>query len=225
MYAVLKRVFVGRPIATSEEHHTRLPKKVALPVFASDAISSTAYATQEILIVLIPAVGLAATDYLVPLALVVCVLLAIVITSYRQTIMAYPGGGGTYIVSRENLGPRIRRSFAGASILVDYVLTVAVSVSAGVAAITSAFPDLAAVPRGPLPRLRGPDDDGQPAGPQGVGHPVRSPRPTSTSSVLFVMIAFGLYRSLHRRSRLRSPPDVAHRRDHRTGRHSPASAS
>ena len=142
MYAALKRVVLGSPIATSEEHHTRLSKKVALPVFASDAISSTAYATQEILIVLIPAVGLAATNYLVPLAVVVCVLLAIVITSYRQTIMAYPNGGGTYIVSRENLGKQTAL-VAGASILVDYVLTVAVSVSAGVAAITSAFPGLA----------------------------------------------------------------------------------
>jgi amino acid transporter len=141
MYSALKRVVPGSPIATSEEHHTHLPKKVALPVFASDAISSTAYATQEILIVLIPAVGLAATNYLVPLAGVVCVLLAIVITSYRQTIMAYPNGGGTYIVSRENLGKQTAL-VAGASILVDYVLTVAVSVSAGVAAITSAFPGL-----------------------------------------------------------------------------------
>ena len=76
MFGTLKRVFVGAPIASSEEHHTRLPKSVALPVFASDAISSTAYATQEILIVLIPAVGFAAIDYLVPLAIVVCVLLA-----------------------------------------------------------------------------------------------------------------------------------------------------
>ncbi len=142
MYSALKRLVLGTPIATSEEHNTRLPKTVALPVFASDAISSTAYATQEILIVLIPAVGLAAIGYLIPLAVVVCVLLAIVITSYRQTVMAYPGGGGTYIVSRENLGPQVAL-VAGASILTDYVLTVAVSVSAGVAAITSAFPSLA----------------------------------------------------------------------------------
>src|SRR5215467_9130963 len=129
MYGAVKRLLLGTPIATSAEHQTRLPKSVALPVFASDAISSTAYATQEILIVLIPAVGLAAIDYLVPLGVVVCILLAIVITSYRQTVMAYPNGGGTYIVSRENLGPRIAL-VAGASILVDYVLTVAVSVSA-----------------------------------------------------------------------------------------------
>lgn len=138
VFAALKRLVVGTPIATSEEHAHRLPKKVALPVFASDAISSTAYATQEILIILIPAAGLAAYSRLVPLSIVVCVLLVIVITSYRQTVHAYPGGGGTYIVSRENLGTNTSL-VAGASILVDYVLTVAVSVSAGVAAIIAAF--------------------------------------------------------------------------------------
>ena len=206
MYSVLKRVFVGSPIATSEEHHTRLPKKVALPVFASDAISSTAYATQEILIVLIPAVGLAATDYLVPLALVVCVLLALVITSYRQTVMAYPGGGGTYIVSRENLGPRIAL-FAGASILVDYVLTVAVSVSAGVAAITSAFPDMAQYRVGlclgfvalmTMANLRGLKESGI----------LFAPPTYIYVAVLFVMIAFGLYR-YYTGHLAPLPPDVA----------------
>src|SRR5262245_10882179 len=142
VFSVLKRVVVGAPIASSEEGHTRLPKSIALPVFASDAISSTAYATQEILIILVPAAGLAAYSRLVPLSLVVCVLLVVVITSYRQTIRAYPGGGGTYIVSRENLGTN-PSLVAGASILVDYVLTVAVSVSAGVAAIIAAFDGLA----------------------------------------------------------------------------------
>jgi amino acid transporter len=141
MLATLKRLVVGKPIASTEEHQTRLPKRIALPVFASDAISSTAYATQEILIILVPAAALSAYHRLVPLSLVVCLLLLVVITSYRQTIRAYPGGGGTYIVSRENLGT-LPSLFAGASILVDYVLTVAVSVSAGVAAIIAAFPDL-----------------------------------------------------------------------------------
>ncbi|MGE0881639.1 MAG: APC family permease [Acidimicrobiia bacterium] len=141
MYAELKRFFLGSPIASSEEHHQRLSKVVALPVFASDAISSTAYATQEILIVLVPAIGMSALDYITPLAVVVCLLLAVVITSYRQTIKAYPQGGGTYIVSRDNLG-QMPSLVAGASILTDYVLTVAVSVSAGVAAITSAFPGM-----------------------------------------------------------------------------------
>lgn len=139
MLPVLKRVLVGKPLATSEQDHQLIPKSVALPVFSSDAISSTAYATEEILFVTAVAgtsslqVGL---DRLVPIAGAVAVLLAIVVTSYRRTIYAYPGGGGSYIVSRENLGvyPSL---VAGASILVDYILTVAVSISAGVAAIVS----------------------------------------------------------------------------------------
>ena len=104
MYSTLKRIFIGPPIASSEEHHHRLPKVVALAVFASDAISSTAYATEEILIVLVPLGGLAAFEDLVPIAFVVVGLLAIVVASYRQTIHAYPTGGGSYVVSRENLG-------------------------------------------------------------------------------------------------------------------------
>ena len=120
--SALKRFFIGKPIASSEDAHHRLSKKIALPVFASDAISSTAYATEEILIVFL--------------------LLAIVVSSYRQTIYAYPKGGGSYVVSRENLG-RSPSLVAGASMLVDYILTVAVSVSAGVAAIVSAFQNLA----------------------------------------------------------------------------------
>jgi len=139
--SLLKRLVVGEPIATSEEHHQRLGRPTALAVFASDAISSTAYATEEILLVLVPAAGLAALSDLMPLSMIVMVLLAIVITSYRQTIYAYPTGGGSYVVSRENLGEN-PSLVAGASLLVDYVLTVAVSVSAGVAAITSAFPSL-----------------------------------------------------------------------------------
>ncbi|MGH9187487.1 MAG: APC family permease [Acidimicrobiales bacterium] len=141
MFQLLKRVLIGRPIPTSEEHHQRLRKLVGLPVFASDAISSTAYATEEILIVLVPVAGAAAFGYLAPMALLVVILLVIVVLSYRQTIYAYPSGGGSYIVSRENLG-RIPALVAGSSLLTDYVLTVAVSVSSGVAAITSAFADL-----------------------------------------------------------------------------------
>ena len=141
MYSTLKRVVVGRPLATEEELHQRLGRPTALAVFASDAISSTAYATEEILLVLVPLAALAALDYLIPIAVIVVILLAIVVTSYRQTIYAYPNGGGSYVVSRENLGdtPAL---VAGSSLLVDYILTVAVSVSAGVAAITSAFPSL-----------------------------------------------------------------------------------
>ncbi len=141
MYSAVKRLLLGPPIASAEEHHHRLVKIVALAVFASDAISSTAYATEEILVVLVPAGGVAAVERLIPIAVIVVVMLAIVITSYRQTIHAYPTGGGTYVVSRENLG-MMPSLVAGSSLLVDYVLTVAVSVSAGVAAITSAFPSL-----------------------------------------------------------------------------------
>ena len=138
MAGVLKRLFVGRPLASNEQEHQRLPKSLALPIFSSDAISSTAYATEEILFV--TAVGgsslLLGLNVLIPIGIAVAILLAIVVTSYRQTIFAYPGGGGSYIVSRENLGTK-PALLAGASILVDYVLTVAVSISAGVAALVS----------------------------------------------------------------------------------------
>jgi amino acid transporter len=138
--SIAKRILIGRPIASSEEGHQRLRKRIALPVFASDAISSTAYATDEILIVLLiqAGIGAAAWGYLVPLAIVVAILLTIVVISYRQTIYAYPSGGGAYVVSRENLG-EIPSLVAGASLLTDYILTVAVSVAGGVLAIQSAF--------------------------------------------------------------------------------------
>jgi amino acid transporter len=138
--SVAKRLLIGKPIASSEEHAQKLSKRVALPIFASDAISSTAYATDEIVLVLTlqAGIGLAAFDQLVPIAIVVCVLLAIVVLSYRQTIYAYPSGGGAYVVSRENLG-ETPSLVAGASLLTDYILTVAVSVAGGVLAIQSAF--------------------------------------------------------------------------------------
>jgi amino acid transporter len=134
----LKRILIGQPISSADEGHQRLRKIIALPVFASDAISSTAYATDEILAVLLGAgVGYAAFRPLIPIAVIVCVLLAIVVLSYRQTIMAYPSGGGAYIVSRENLGatPAL---VAGAALLTDYILTVSVSVAGGVLAIRTA---------------------------------------------------------------------------------------
>jgi amino acid transporter len=141
VYSALKRLLVGRPLSSAEQEHQRLSKRIALAVFSSDAISSTAYATEEILRVLVPYAGMQALDYLVPIAFIVVVLLAIVAFSYRQTIFAYPSGGGSYVVSRENLG--VNPSLvAGASLLTDYILTVSVSVAAGVAAITSAFPEL-----------------------------------------------------------------------------------
>jgi amino acid transporter len=143
--AFVKRIFLGRPLATTEMEHQRIPKTIGLAVFSSDAISSTAYATEEILFVV--AVGASSLalglSTLVPIGVAVAVLLAIVVSSYRQTIFAYPSGGGSYVVSRENLGEN-PSLIAGASLLVDYILTVAVSISAGVAAIVSipAFRDL-----------------------------------------------------------------------------------
>lgn len=134
----LKRAIIGRPMATADEQHQRLTKRVAVAVFSSDAISSTAYATEEILIVLILA-GTAATQYSLWVAALVVFLLAIVVLSYRQTVHAYPSGGGSYVVAGENLGT-LPGLIAAASLLVDYVMTVAVSVASGVAAITSAFP-------------------------------------------------------------------------------------
>jgi len=140
MVTSFKRFLVGSPKRTEQAIHERLSKKTALAVFSSDALSSTAYATEEILLVL--AVAAAATQghsfsYVVPISIGIAALLVIVATSYRQTIHAYPSGGGAYIVAKENLGvtPGL---VAGASLLVDYVLTVSVSVAAGVAAITSA---------------------------------------------------------------------------------------
>jgi len=139
MVSVLKRVLIGKPIATAEEGHQRLRKRVALPVFASDAVSSTAYATDEIVLVMGAAgVGAVAFRTLVPIAIVVAILLFIVVLSYRQTIHAYPSGGGSYIVSKENLG-ETPSLVAGASLLTDYILTVAVSVAGGVLAMQSAF--------------------------------------------------------------------------------------
>jgi len=140
--AFVKRILVGRPLATTDLEHQRIPKTIALAVFSSDAISSTAYATEEILFVVATgasslALGL---SVLVPIGIAVAVLLSIVVTSYRQTIFAYPSGGGSYVVSRENLGEN-PSLIAGASLLVDYILTVAVSISAGVAAIVS-IPEL-----------------------------------------------------------------------------------
>jgi amino acid transporter len=128
----------GRPLSTADAEHEAIGKTVGLAVFASDALSSTAYATQEILIIL-AAAGAAAFVYAFPIAVAIVVLLAIVTLSYEQTIHAYPGGGGAYIVSRDNLG-ELPAQIAAAALLTDYILTVAVSVSSGVAQIASAFP-------------------------------------------------------------------------------------
>ncbi len=136
----LKRLLVGKPIPSHLAHHERLSRVTGLAVLSSDALSSVAYATDFILATLVVA-GVGAFVYAVPISLIIAALLAIVAFSYRQTIHAYPTGGGAYIVAKENIGPTAGL-IAAASLLVDYTLTVAVSISAGVLAITSAFPQL-----------------------------------------------------------------------------------
>ena len=140
MTSSLKGIILGRPLATAAEKHERLGKLTGLAVFASDALSSVAYATEEILLVLLTA-GTAALSLSLPIGGAIALLVVIVASSYWQTIHAYPSGGGAYIVASDNLG-KLPSLVAGAALLIDYVLTVAVSIAAGVAAITSAFPIL-----------------------------------------------------------------------------------
>ena len=140
LWTGMKRVLVGSPLASSQAIHERLDKVRALAIFSSDALSSSAYATEEILLVLVLA-GSGALTASLPIAAVITALLVTVAFSYRQTVRAYPGGGGSYTVARENLGTIPGLTAAGA-LMVDYTLTVAVSTSAGVAAITSAAPGL-----------------------------------------------------------------------------------
>ena len=134
----IKSFLIGSPIESVKEKHERLTKVMGLAIFSSDAMSSVAYATEEILFALVLA-GTAMLHYSMPVAIAISTLISIVAMSYYQTIHAYPNGGGAYIVAKENLGiyPGL---IAGAALLIDYVLTVTVSVSAGIAAITSAFP-------------------------------------------------------------------------------------
>ncbi len=136
----LSHWLIGRPLQTADAPHQTIGKAIGLAVFASDALSSTAYASQEILTILALA-GTAAFGYVFPISIAIVVLLAIVAISYEQTIHAYPGGGGAYIVARDNLG-ELPAQTAGAALLTDYILTVAVSVSSGVAQIVSAYPGL-----------------------------------------------------------------------------------
>lgn len=137
----IKRLLIGRPIPTAGAAHERLTKTKALAILASDALASVAYGTEALLVILVFGGG-AAFRYVMPISLAILALLALVSISYRQTIPAYPGGGGSYIVARENLGT-IPGLIAAGSLMVDYILNVAVSVSAGVLALTSAFPSLA----------------------------------------------------------------------------------
>jgi amino acid transporter len=137
---VVKRLLVGRPRATGEMEDTLLSKKLALPVFASDPLSSVAYATESGLVVLVVA-SAAAADRILPISIAIAALLAVVVVSYRQTVQAYQTSGGAYVVARDNLG-QLPSLVGAAALLVDYVLTVAVSVAAGVLAITSLAPSL-----------------------------------------------------------------------------------
>jgi amino acid transporter len=136
----LTHYLIGRPLQTADAPRQTIGKAIGLAVFASDALSSTAYATQESLGVL-SAAGTIALGYVFPVSLAIVVLLGIVTISYEQTIHAYPGGGGAYIVARDNLG-ELAAQTAGAALLTDYVLTVAVSVSSGIAQVVSAYPEL-----------------------------------------------------------------------------------
>ena len=140
-YAKVKRVLIGAPISTAEAAHERLTKIKALAVLSSDALSSVAYATEEILRVLLVAVGVTALSVSLPIGVAIMVLIVVVGMSYRQTIKAYPHGGGSYIVAKDNLGEGPALT-AGAALMADYTLTVAVSIAASVAALVSAFPAL-----------------------------------------------------------------------------------
>jgi amino acid transporter len=139
---VVKRVFIGRALASNRLGDTLLSKRIALPVFCSDPISSVAYATEQIILVLGTAGAASTLGLAAPISVAVALLLAVVVASYRQTCFAYPSGGGAYIVSKENLGVNAALT-AAAALLVDYVMTVAVSVVSGVVAITSAVTSLA----------------------------------------------------------------------------------
>ena len=134
----IKRVLIGKPFPTRAEIHERLDKVRALAIFASDPISSNAYATEAIMSVLI-LLGSGALGMTFGLAIGIMLLVLLVVFSYIQTIMHYPDGGGAYTVAKDNLG-KMPSLFAAAALLIDYILTVSVSVSAGMRAVTSAFP-------------------------------------------------------------------------------------
>src|SRR5580765_266048 len=136
----LRRLVVGRPMRSGQIEETLLPKTLALPIFASDPLSSVAYATESALVVLL-AVSAASAHLVFPISIAIALLLAVVVVSYMQTVHAYETSGGAYIVARENLGT-LPSLVGAAALLTDYVLTVAVSISAGIFAITSFAPSL-----------------------------------------------------------------------------------
>src|SRR5215471_3064360 len=136
----VKRVLLGRPRDSREMHETLLSKTLALPIFSADPLSSVAYATEAAMVVLV-GVSVAALNLVLPISIAIAAVLAIVVISYTQTVRAYETSGGAYVVGKENLGT-LPSLIAAAALLVDYVLTVAVSVTAGVLALTSAAPAL-----------------------------------------------------------------------------------
>lgn len=141
MLYALKRVLLGRPLITAQLRHERLSKKVALGVLSPDAISSSAYGPEQILVELLPVAGAAAFSLVLPITGAILVILVLVAASYRQVVMSYTRAGGSYVVARENFGPRVAQ-IAAAALLIDYVVTVAVQASAGTVAVASAIPEL-----------------------------------------------------------------------------------
>src|SRR6202161_1343055 len=140
LYSVNRRL-LGPPLVNEQLGEQRLSKPLALGVLSPDGISSSAYGTEEILIALVPTVGLAAFTLILPLTLVILLVMTLVVLSYREVVMVYIKPGGSYVVARENFGPRIAQVCAVA-LLIDYVVTVAVQVAAGTAAVASAFPGI-----------------------------------------------------------------------------------
>jgi amino acid transporter len=138
---VCKKVFLGRPMITDQLQHERLSNPVALGVLSPDAISSTAYGSEQVMIELLPAAGMAAYALLLPITGVILLILVLVAASYRQVVMVYTRSGGSYVVARDNFGPKVAQ-IAAASLLIDYVVTVAVQCAAGTVAVASAFPVL-----------------------------------------------------------------------------------
>ena len=137
----VKRRLLGPPMVNEDLRHQRLSKPLALGVLSPDGISSSAYGPEEILIALLPVVGLAAFNIILPITLVILVVMVLVVLSYREVVMVYIRPGGSYVVARENFGPRVAQ-LAAVALLIDYVVTVAVQITAGTAAVVSAFPAL-----------------------------------------------------------------------------------
>ncbi|WP_419724159.1 amino acid permease, partial [Mycobacterium haemophilum] len=138
---VCKRGLLGKPLITDQLQHERLSNSVALGVLSPDAISSTAYGSEQVMIELLPAAGMAAFALLLPITGVILLILVLVAASYRQVVMVYTRSGGSYVVARDNFGPRVAQ-IAAASLLIDYVVTVAVQCAAGTVAVVSAIPVL-----------------------------------------------------------------------------------